>query len=177
MKKVLFGILASAFIFVSCDSKPTLESYFVENQENKDFIFVDISPQMLGLDKSKLTVEQSKALIQFEKVNVLAFKKSAANDSLYSVEKTKVQELLKDEKYEQLMRFGSGKAGAVVKALADGDKVDEFVLFGYESENGFALVRILGTDMTADSFTALLSLMQQGNLNLDQLKPLQALVK
>ncbi|WP_298147780.1 DUF4252 domain-containing protein [Flavobacterium sp.] len=177
MKKLIFGFLGLLITLTSCKSDPTVESYFVENQENKDFIFLDISPQMLGLDKSKLTVEQSKALAQFEKVNVLAFKKSETNDSLYGAEKAKVSEILKDKKYEQLMRFGSGKAGAVVKALSEGDKVNEFVLFGYESENGFALVRILGTDMTADSFTALLPLMQQGDLNLDQLKPLQAFVK
>ncbi len=177
MKKLLFGLLGTALLLASCNSSPTVESYFVENQEKKDFIFMDVSPQMLGLDKSKLTVEQSKALDQFKKVNILAFKKTPETDSVYVAEKAKVTELLKDKKYEQLMRFGSGKSGAVVKALGTENAVDEFVLFGYESESGFVLVRILGSKMTADSFASLLTMLQQGNLNMEQLKPLEVFQK
>jgi hypothetical protein len=177
MKKLFFGLFGIALVFGSCNSKPTVESYFVENQEKKDFIFMDVSPQMLGLDKAKLTVEQAKSLEQFKKVNILAFKKTPATDSVYVAEKAKVTEILKDEKYQQLMRIGSGKSGAVVKALGAENAVDEFVLFGYESENGFVLVRILGSKMTADSFASLLTIMQQGNLNLEQLKPLEVFQK
>jgi len=64
------------FLLISCNSKPSLQKYFVDNSENKDFISLDISPSILNLDKSKLTVEQNEALHSFQKMNILAFKRN-----------------------------------------------------------------------------------------------------
>ncbi|MGK4567443.1 DUF4252 domain-containing protein [Flavobacterium sp. 3HN19-14] len=97
MKKIYILALISGLFLTGCNSGPSLQKYFVENTENKNFIVVDVAPGILQLDKSKLTVEQAEALASFEKINVLAFKLDSTNVAQYDVEKTKVKEILKDK--------------------------------------------------------------------------------
>jgi hypothetical protein len=73
-------------------SEPTLQKYFVENTENKDFIALDVSPSILNVDKSKLSAEQNGALESFDKMNVLAFK---LNETNKRIRKAKVTLILK----------------------------------------------------------------------------------
>src|SRR6187431_97976 len=108
MKLALYIIaLLSSLLFGSCSSEPTLQKYFVENTENKDFIAVDISSSILNVDKAKLTAVQKEALQSFDKINVLAFKLNDQNKAQFEVERAKVDLILKKPNYQQLMRFGS----------------------------------------------------------------------
>ncbi|MBF6608215.1 MAG: DUF4252 domain-containing protein [Flavobacterium sp.] len=173
MKKIIALSLLCGLLFTGCNSEPSLQKYFVEKSENPDFIALDISPSILNIDNSKLTVEQSDALATFEKMNVLAFKVDETNSVVYEEEKAKVSEMLKDKKYQQLMRFGSGADGASVSFVGDEEKIDEFVLFATSKESGFAVVRILGNDMSPSSVVTLMSVIQSSNLDIDQLKPVQ----
>jgi hypothetical protein len=73
----------------SCNSEPSLQKYFVENTENKNFIALDVSPDILNVDK--LSVAQSDALKSFDKMNVLAFKLNATtNKAEFEKERAKV---------------------------------------------------------------------------------------
>ena len=161
------------FVLISCNSKPSLEKYFVENSENKDFILLDISPSILNIDKTKLTVEQNEALHSFEKMNILAFKRNATNSTQFEAERIKVNAILKDDKYQQLMKFGSGKDGASVSFVGTDDHIEEFVLFANKKENGFAVVRILGKDMSPTNIMTIVSVLKSSDIDLEQLKPLQ----
>ncbi|WP_413999070.1 DUF4252 domain-containing protein [Flavobacterium sp. W1B] len=108
--KIIYSItLFLCLLLVSCNSEPTLQKYFVENTENKNFIALDISPSILNVDKAKLTAEQSTALQSFDKMNVLAFKLNDTNKAQFEVERAKVNAILKDKKYQQLMKFSSEK--------------------------------------------------------------------
>src|SRR6476660_8735284 len=86
-------------LLMSCQSEPTLQKYFVEKTEDKNFVAVDVSPSILNLDQTKLSADQKTALEQFDKMNILAFK-AADNPALFEAEKTKVKTLLKDKKYQ-----------------------------------------------------------------------------
>ncbi len=176
MKKFAILILAGVFA-ISCNSEPSLQKYFVENTENKNFVALDISPSVLGLDKSKLTVEQSEALATFDKMNILAFKLDSVNAPQYDVEKAKVKEILKDEKYQELMKFGSGGDGASVSFVGDENHIDEFILFANKKENGFAVIRILGKDMNPTGIVSLMSILKDSNIDMKQLEPLQQMIK
>ena len=110
MKRVYSFILLSLFL-VSCNSEPSLQKYFVEHLEDKNFIAMDVSSSILNVDASKLTAEQSEALKSFDKMNILAFKLNDKNKAQFETERAKVSAILKDEKYQQLMQFGSGKEG------------------------------------------------------------------
>ena len=176
--KTVYGIALLLSLFLSsCNSEPSLQKYFVENTENKNFIALDVSPDILNVDKTKLSVAQSDALKSFDKMNVLAFKLNATNKAEFDKERAKVDLILKDKKYQQLMKFASGKEGASVSFVGTDDHIEEFVFFANKEENGFAVVRILGKDMNPTSIMTMMSVLQQSNIDVEQLKPLQQLMK
>ena len=146
MRPIYSFILLSLFL-VGCNSEPSLQKYFVEHLEDKNFIAMDVSSSILNIDASKLTVEQSQAMQSFDKMNILAFKLNDKNKAQFETERAKVSAILKDEKYQQLMKFGSGKEGASVSFVGTDEHIDEFVFFANRNENGFAVVRVLGKDM------------------------------
>ncbi|OAB28862.1 protein of unknown function [Flavobacterium fryxellicola] len=176
--KATYGMaLLFSLFLISCNSEPTLQKYFVENTENKNFIALDVSPDILNVDKTKLSIAQTDALKSFDKMNVLAFKLTDTNKAEFEMERAKVDLILKDKKYQQLMKFGSGKEGASVSFVGTDEHIEEFVFFANKKENGFAVVRVLGTDMNPTSIMTMMSVLQQSNIDLEQLKPLQQLLK
>ncbi|SHL02397.1 DUF4252 domain-containing protein [Flavobacterium xanthum] len=175
--KTGYGILLLlSLMLISCNSEPTLQKYFVENTENKNFIALDVSPDILNVDKTKLSAAQNDALKSFDKMNVLAFKLNDENKAEFEMERAKVDLILKDKKYQQLMKFGSGKEGASVSFVGTDEHIEEFVFYANKKENGFAVVRILGKDMNPTSVMTMMTVLQQSNIDLEQLKPLQQLM-
>jgi len=175
MKKIYFIALICSLFLTSCNSEPSLQKYFVEKTENKDFIAVDVSPEILNIEKTKLTPEQSEALKSFEKMNILAFKLDSTNTTQYDLERAKVNDILKNEKYQKLMSFGSGKDGVTISFVGEEENIEEFVVYAKSKETGFAVVRILGNNMNSTHIMNMLSVMQNSNMDLEQLKPLQAM--
>ena len=178
MRITLFLItLLLSLILGSCNSEPTLQKYFVENTENKDFIALDISSNILNLDKAKLSVAQNEALKSFDKMNVLAFKLNDKNKAQFETERAKVNLILKDTMYQQLMKFSSGKQGASVSYVGTDDHINEFVLYANKNDAGFAVIRVLGKDMNPTHIMNMISVLQESKIDLEQLKPLQELIK
>ena len=178
MRAIVFlTVFLTSLLLLICDSKPTIQKYFVANSENKDFVALDISPTILNVDKTKLTAEQKKALESFDKMNVLVFKLDENNQPQYEVESQKITQILKDESYQQLMKVGSGKDGATISFVGDEDDIDEFVVFAKRKENGFAVVRILGNDMNPNNIMTMLSVLKESKIDTAQLAPLKDLIK
>lgn len=178
MKASIFtSALLVLLTLISCNSEPSLQKYFVENTDNKDFIALDISPDILNLDKAKLSTEQNDALKSFDKMNVLAFKANAKNQAQFEIERAKVKAILKNPKYQELMKFGSGKDGASISYVGTDENIEEFVVFANRKENGFAVVRVLGKDMNPNNIMTLMSVLQKSKIDMEQLKPLQQLIK
>lgn len=174
--KSIFIYALLALLLVSCQSEPSLQKYFVEHSENKDFISVDVSPSVLKLEKVKMTADQTKALESFDKMNVLAFKCDGKNQAQYEAECVKVSAILKDEIYQQLMKVGSGKDGASISFVGEDEHIDEFVIYANKTESGFAIVRVLGKDMSPTTIMNMISILKDSNLDLEQLKLLQAML-
>jgi hypothetical protein len=178
MRAIVFlTVFLTSLLLLSCDSKPTIQKYFVANSENKDFVALDISPTILNVDKTKLTAEQKKALESFDKMNVLIFKLDENNQAQYEVESQKITQILKDKSYQQLMKVGSGKDGATISFVGDEDNINEFVVFAKRKENGFAVVRILGNDMNPNNIMTMLSVLKESKIDTAQLAPLKDLIK
>lgn len=173
MNRITLLSVACGILMTGCNSEPTLQEYFVEKTENPAFIALDVSPSILNLNKSELTVEQNEALKTFEKMNVLAYKADGTNAKEYAEEKAKVTAILKDKKYEELMRFGSGADRASVSFIGDENNIEEFVLFANKEDSGFAVVRVLGDEMSPTSIATLMSILQSSNIDVKQLEPLQ----
>ncbi|KAF2326147.1 DUF4252 domain-containing protein [Flavobacterium nitrogenifigens] len=178
MKKSIFILALTALLTLgSCNSEPSLQKYFVENSEKKDFISLDISPNILNVDPTKLSAEQTEALNSFDKMNILAFKADQSNQAQFETERAKVKTILKDPKYQELMKFGSGKDGASVSYVGSDDNIKEFVIFAKRKETGFAVVRVLGEDMNPNNIMTLMSVLQNSKIDMEQLKPLEQLLK
>ncbi|WP_445454273.1 DUF4252 domain-containing protein [Flavobacterium sp. 25HG05S-40] len=177
MKIALYFAIIISLVLSSCTGEPTLQKYFVENSEKKDFIALDVSSNIINIDKSKLTADQKIALGSFDKMNILAFKLDEKNKASYDRESQKVTEILKGKDYQELMKVGSGKDAASISYIGDDDHINEFILFAKKKDNGFAVVRILGNDMNPNNIMNMLSLLKTANVDMDQLKPLQALMK
>ena len=173
MKYIYSLAIIGILLLSSCNNEPTLQKYFVENTDNKNFIALDLSPSILNIDTSKLTVEQNEALSSFDKMNILAFNLNDKNKTEFESERTKLNAILKNSKYQQLMKFGQGKEGASISFVGDDDHIEEFVLYANKKENGFAVVRILGKDMNPTGIMTMMSLLQNSTVNLEQLKPLK----
>ncbi len=173
--KAAILVFVSLFL-VSCNSEPSLQKYFVKQTENPNFISLDISPSILNIDKKTLTDEERKAWNSFEKMNILAFKLDDKNASLYETEKVNVQEILKADKYNVLMKAGSGKQGVAVSYLGTEEKVEELIVYAKSAETGFAVIRILGDKMSPTDMMHFIGIIQKSKIDLEQLKPLQDMI-
>jgi len=177
MKRILSLVFIVSTLFSSCNNEPSLQKYFVEKTENKNFIALDLAPSILNIDVSKLSLEEKAALQSFEKVNILAFKLNDKNKAEFESERVKVNEILKEVKYQQLIKYGTGKDGASVSFVGEDEHIDEFVFYANNKENGFAVVRVLGKDMNPTGILTLISVLHKANIDLEQLKPLQQILE
>lgn len=177
--KVIVKVFCLGFVLLlmSCKNEPTLQKYFVEKSENKAFTVLDLSPNILNLETSKFSASEKKVFESFEKVNILTFKADKNNQAAFETERKAIASLLKDKKYESLIRVSSGKDAAEFKCVEKKDKIDEFILYGNKSEKGLAVVRITGDDMNPNTVMEMLKLMQKSKIDVEQLKPLQELFK
>lgn len=175
MVRVFIVFAVIVFSLTACEQKPTLQKYFVEKSGKKDFTTVDIAPTLIKTDSIGLTEDEQKAIKSLHKFNVLMYK-AGADKQEYAAEKDKVKGLLKDDQYEELMKFSSGGMGASISTLGEGENIDEFVVFLHNEQNGFGVIRVLGDDMTPNNVLTIAGLIQKAGINADQLKPLQELM-
>lgn len=168
-------ILLLAFWVGSCATEPTLQQYFVEKSEDGDFVTVDFVPDNLNLDRAKLTAEQREAVGSFRKMNILAFQKTEGNTAKYEAERIRVDSLLQDEQYQELMHISGKTKGGSLRFVGTENEIEEFVVYAHQADNGFAVVRVLGDNMTPDDVYNLMSVMRSANVDPEALKPLQEL--
>src|SRR5690606_7583875 len=140
-KSIVYMVILVATLF-SCNQNPSLQTYYVDNQEKPNFLSVDIPANFLNLDENSLTAEQKEAYESIEKLNMLAFRLTEHNQTDYDIELQKVKTILDNPKYEELMRGGNAVDGKfVIKILGEEDDIEEFILFGSSNNKGFAIVR------------------------------------
>lgn len=175
--KRTFLLALIAIVVVSCSQEPTLQKYYVDNSDNKEFITLDIAPNIINTDSLELSEDEKKALKSLHKFNVLIYKADSIDKTKYVAEKDKVKNLLKTDEYEELMKVNSAEGGFSISTKGEGEHIDEFVVFAHQQENGFGVVRVLGEDMTPTNVMTIAGLLQKANLDMEQLKPLQEMMK
>lgn len=147
ISKFLGLVFIAVLTFVSCDNNPSLQKYYVDSKENNEFISVDLPANILQLKNNDVSNEVKETLETIKKVNFLALQLTETNEALYTSEKLKVNAILKNPKYKQLMRMNMGKGSVSVNYLGEEDAIDEVVIFGSDASKGFALVRVIGENM------------------------------
>lgn len=173
--KVSMVALASAILTIACETKPSLQKYYVDSKENNAFISIDLPANIIELKDENVSEEVKNTLKTIKKVNFLALQIDENNQELFDTEKGKVTEILKNPDYKELMRIKTPEGNVTVNYLGDEDAVDEVIIFGSDSKRGFALVRVLGENMNPSE---ILSLAQEIKLNgnSQQLKQLGGLL-
>ena len=170
IKYIVVMVVLVATLF-SCDQNPSLQTYFVDNQEQPNFLSVDMPITMLKIDETKLSSEQKDAYHSVKKLNMLAYKTDSIHQTDYKSELSKVKAILNDKKYEELMRGGNSVDGKFeIKYIGKDDDIDEFILFGSANDKGFTVVRVLGNDMDPNKLMTLSSVLSSGNMDSSQVK-------
>lgn len=144
--KYIVAVLVVLVVLISCKGEPSLQEYYVDNQNNDNFISLDIPASMVDVGDD-VSQETKETMHSIKKLNVLAFKIDKGNEGAFHSEVKKVKEILKLDKYSELIRMKHKNANIIVKFLGNDDAVDEFILFASDNNKGFALARVLGKDM------------------------------
>lgn len=166
---VLFLVAA----FTSCNQGPTLQTYYVDNELKPGFASFDVPTSFLNIENVDMTDEQKEAYNSVDKLNVLTFMKEDTEAEDYKLELENVKTILKDPKYEELMRGGNSTDGKfVVKFLGDIENIDELIIFGSANNKGFVIARILGDDMNAGKLMSLSSVLENAKFEDTDLKGL-----
>jgi len=159
-----FSLLAMA-----CNNGQSLQEYYVSNQENNDFMAVDIPASMFA-NAGSLEPEQQKTLESIKKINVLAIPKKAENMEIIESEKNNISEILKDEKYQLLMKYGGNNSRLEVYYTGDEEAVDEIIVYGFDEYKGMGMARILGDNMNPSDILVLIKSLEKGDIDMDGLK-------
>lgn len=174
MKRTITKTLIECLLviaFISCNQEPTLQSYYVDNQETNNFTTIDLPVSVVSFDESKLTDLQKDAYKSVKRLNFLGYKLKEGNETEFKAELAKVKTILKDKKYNELIRLGNNEDGkVVVKYLGSETEIDELIVFGNANDQGFGIVRVLGKNMQPDKMITLVDAQQNADIDEDQLK-------
>lgn len=168
-----------AVSIIACDNYPSLQKYFVDSKENDAFISLDLPASILQLKTEDVSEDVKNTLKTIKKVNFLALQITDSNGDLYTSEKEKVKQILKNPKYKQLMRMNMGKANVSINYLGEEETIDEVIFFGSENEKGFAIARVIGEKMNpSDIMKMIQEIKVDGDSNeMQQLEGLLSLMK
>lgn len=167
---VAIGLVALA---ACAGSEASLQKYYIDSQDNKNFISVDIPASIIAL-KDDVPEEAREALSSLKKMNVLAFRKNETNGAEYEVENKKIKEILKSNKFSELMRVKDKGRNIVIKYEGDEntESFDEVVVYASDKQTGFALVRVLGDDMKPEKIMKLMKSIENVDNSSEGLKQL-----
>ena len=163
MKTLLkFSTIFGVLLVLGCSPELTLQTYFVEHQEASGFMSVDIPMSFLNPDKIELTDVQEEAIDSIDKLNMLAYSLSDGTEEEFNAELAKIKTILKAEKYNELMRVGNTSDGKLyIKYIGEDSEIDELIVFGFSSDNGFAIIRVLGDNMELSKIMKLETVVDQ----------------
>ncbi len=174
MKKLTNYIVLAVIAIASmaCGSEASLQKYYIDSQDNKNFISVDVPASIIKL-KDDIEPEAKEAFKSLKKMNVLAFTKNESNEAEYTIEKAKVSKILKNSKFKELFRMKDKGKSILVKYEGDDESMDEVIVYASDKKQGFALVRILGDEMTPEKIMKLgksIKDIDSGNVGLKQIE-------
>lgn len=167
--KIIFVLLFTAVI-TSCNDSKSLQKYYVENQEDTDFLALDVPASMFANIES-LDEEQKTTIQSIKKINVLALR-ADQHPEKFETEKTKINDIFQDEKYQLLMKYGGGNRKAELYFTGEDDAIDELIVYGYDDEKGLGIARVLGEDMNPEKIMQLMRSLDKDNINVDGLESL-----
>ena len=166
--KTIALIFVALFTLASCSDGQSLQEYYVANQENGDFILVDVPTSLISEDTKALDEEQKRVLKTIRKINIMAYPLKDSTTAAFQGEKTKLMGILEGDNYEQLMRGSSDMGNMRLYFKGEEEAIDEVIFFGSEDSRGFVLARLLGDDMNINDMMKLAQSMEAGDIDVSQ---------
>ena len=163
-KTALCGLAVLLFLG-GCSNTQSLQEYYVDNSENPNFLALDVPANILNLKEADLDETQVEALRSLRKLNILAFRKTEENTADFLAESAKVDNILKNSDFKELMKLNSKFARGVIKYTGEGDAIDEVVIYGSNGDKGFALIRVLGKDMNPAHIMQLMQAVENAGID------------
>ena len=153
MKNLL--IFAVVVVFASCSKTQSIQFYYVEKFEDPNFLVIDIPTSILGINNEVLNEEEQAALDSFQKLNVLMFRKTAANGEQFSEELKTVREIIDRQQFDPLMVVSDRQFSGKLLFEGSVERPDEIVFFGSATDEGFLLARLIGSKMQVEKAVVL----------------------
>ena len=125
MKNLL--IFAVVVVFASCSKTQSIQFYYVEKSEDPNFLVIDIPTSILGINNEVLNEEEQAALDSFQKLNVLMFRKTAANGEQFSEELKTVREIIDRQQFDPLMVVSDRQFSGKLLLEGSVERPDEIV--------------------------------------------------
>lgn len=152
----------------SCSNQQSLQEYYVDNQENGDFILVDVPTSLLGKNVDALTEEQQKVFKTVRKINLMAYQTKAGDTSTMQAERDKVKTILTSDDYEELMKASGDMGQMRLYFKGEEDAIDEVIFFGADDNKGFMLARLLGDDMNIGDMMRMAESLGKSDIDVSQ---------
>jgi hypothetical protein len=153
MKNLL--IFAVVVVFASCSKTQSIQFYYVEKFEDPNFLVIDIPTSILGINNEVLNEEEQAALDSFQKLNLLMFRKTAANGEQFSEELKTVSEIIDRQQFDPLMVVSDRQFSGKLLLEGSVERPDEIVFFGSATDEGFLLARLIGSKMQVEKAVVL----------------------
>ncbi len=161
-------IILVAATFTACDNEQSLQEYYVDNQGDKEFVAVDV-PTSLFANTASLTAKQKSTLETVKKINIIAIPKKEKNNLKIDQEKSKITKILKDDKYQLLMKLGGNAHKIEVYYTGNEAAVDEIIVYGFDETKGVGIARVLGDKMNPSDILQLVRSMDKGEIDMEGL--------
>ena len=71
--KIIAIVLFAGITLTSCNNGETLQEYYVANQDNTNFILVDVPTSLISKDSEALDAKQKEVLETVRKINIMAY--------------------------------------------------------------------------------------------------------
>lgn len=166
---IIIAVVCLGGLFTACEDQESLQQYFVNNQSSTGFIALDIPASMFA-KVEHLNEEQRNTLNTIKKVNFLAIPANENNQELMEAEKTKLSDILKNEKYQLLIKYGGNGNRMELYYTGSEEAVDEMIVYGYGETKGMGIARLLGNKMKPGEILSLIKSLETGDLELEGLK-------
>ena len=167
IKHIMVAVIG-IMMLTSCSNQQSLQEYYVDNQENNDFILIDVPTSLLGSDMSLLSEDQQKVLKTVRKVNLMVYQTKEGDVAKMQLERDKVKTILATDDYEELMKANLDMGSMRLYFKGEEDAIDEVIFFGANENEGFMLARLLGDDMNIGDMVRLAQSLEKTDIDVSQ---------
>ncbi|MGO1751554.1 MULTISPECIES: DUF4252 domain-containing protein [Psychroflexus] len=161
MKKYLTIIILA--LLVSCQNQQSVQEYLVEKQNDPAFKTMSLTPDILLASYDGLSEEQIKTVKKIKSVN---FAYLSHDDQKFTSESETLENIIKLESYESLMRMNDGSQKMNLLYLGEPEDIDELLFYGKSENFGMILSRVNSKELEPNDMVKIVKILEK--LELDQ---------